>query len=80
MYPRVAPLIREIYGQDAIVSINANFYNANCYAPFLAATLLVIAGAAFAERDTRRSSPVSWPLPRSEAIWLGRSRGRPCER
>ncbi len=43
MYPRVTQILSRI-GQEPIVSVNANFYNANCYAPFLAALILLSTG------------------------------------
>ncbi|MGH7856489.1 MAG: hypothetical protein ACREQY_04095, partial [Candidatus Binatia bacterium] len=50
MFPAIAPLMHEIYGQGPFLSVNANFYSANCYAPFLAATLVLIAGLAIGKR------------------------------
>lgn len=51
MYPRVTRILGTI-GQEPITSVNANFYNANCYAPFLAAVILL--GASL--RDPRSSA------------------------
>ncbi|MGH7899066.1 MAG: O-antigen ligase family protein, partial [Candidatus Binatia bacterium] len=48
--PRTAPLA-EAAGLTVITDLNANFYNANCYAAFLAAVSLVVATRAIADRD-----------------------------
>ena len=40
-FPQIEPIIRAA-GHTPILSVNANFYNANCYAPFLAAIAILI--------------------------------------
>lgn len=51
MYPRVTVLLRPL-GREPIVAINANFYNANCYAPFVAA-VIVLSIVLWKNRSTR---------------------------
>ena len=51
MFPAIEPAMRELYGQGPFLSVNANFYSANCYAPFLAATLVLLAGLALQGRQ-----------------------------
>jgi O-antigen ligase len=49
-FPRIAPIMRAA-GAEPILSVNANFYNANCYAPFLAAIAILVVPMLF-DRDT----------------------------
>lgn len=74
MYPRVRPLFREIYGRAPIVSINANFYNANCYAPFLAATLLLVMVVAVERGDARHRWALLTVPPLVVTLFLTESR------
>lgn len=52
MFPRLMPLLVAAH-LPAIDLVNANFYNANCYAAFLAA--LILLGAGVAAVNTRRA-------------------------
>lgn len=54
MFPRLAPLIRELGGTPRLY-VNANFYNSNCYAAFLAAVILLVVG--FAPQGGARWKP-----------------------
>jgi len=45
MFPRVAPLIVAAGGSPRLY-VNANFYNSNCYAPFVAAVIVLAVGVA----------------------------------
>jgi O-antigen ligase len=50
-FPRTAPLVNAA-GLPVSLLVNANFYNANCYAAFLGAVCLLVATLAIANGDT----------------------------
>ena len=60
MFPRVAPLIRAMGGTPRLY-VNANFYNSNCYAVFVAAVILLAIGVAPAsdKRSPRAGSALA---------------------
>lgn len=77
MFPEITPLLRAM-GRDPFILVNANFYNANSYAAFLGAVVLLTA-ALFSggSRGERLLALVSWPvlaltlvLSGSRSTWL----------
>ncbi len=56
MFPRIAPLIIAMGGSPRLY-VNANFYNSNCYAAFLAAVIVLALGAT--PNDRRRCAPAA---------------------
>lgn len=72
-FPRTLPLLTAA-GIPAITLVNANFYNANCYAAFLTATMLLAAGLAAAPGDSSRPFAAASLLPLVATLLLSESR------
>ncbi len=69
-FPRTAPLL-QARGIPTVPFVNANFYNANCYAVFLAATILLAGGLAVMRQDRLAGIGI---LPLMVTLLLTRSR------
>ena len=72
-FPRTVPLAIAA-GIPVVTMINANFYNANCYAAFLTATILLTTGLGMAHRDIWRSFAAAALLPLLVTLLLTESR------